>query len=389
MDEIYRERVCALALNAVFGFEPKISRQLADNLGSARAVFGLGKEEIGQIFGPYSKYAPKINDSTLAAAEREYRRLGEEGCYYIAYSEDCYPPLLRECEDPPSGLYVRSASPPEDIFCREAYVSVVGTRDISPYGTEWARRLVGAAAQAPTRPTIVSGFALGVDINAHMAALDNGIPTIAVLPVGIDDVYPRRHRAIAERLAATPGCALVTDYPPGTAAQAFNFLRRNRIIAGMSGSTILVESKLKGGGTMTARLAASYGREVFCLPGRIDDVRSEGCNTLIAEKIAEPIVSLDALPSQLGLGEYSLRRAPDVRTAVERRLASSCTPERIAALQDFAALVRKKRGIQLEELARSLGWNYAEATSAASLLESSGIICVDILQRCSINAGIL
>ena len=383
MDEIYRERVCALALNAVFGFEPKISRQLADNLGSARAVFGLGKEEIGQIFGPYSKYAPKINDSTLAAAEREYRRLGEEGCYYIAYSEDCYPPLLRECEDPPSGLYVRSASPPEDIFCREAYVSVVGTRDISPYGTEWARRLVRAAAQAPTRPTIVSGFALGVDINAHMAALDNGIPTIAVLPVGIDDVYPRRHRAIAERLAATPGCALVTDYPPGTAAQAFNFLRRNRIIAGMSGSTILVESKLKGGGTMTARLAASYGREVFCLPGRIDDLRSQGCNLLIQEKIAESISSLAGFGASLGLGRFNLRRKADVAKMVGERYRHRGDVTDLALITDIAGTVRSYPGITVDEISARLGRPYPEISAMTRLLESDGIISMDLLQRCT------
>ena len=126
---------------------------------------------------------------------------------------------------------------------------------------------------------IVSGLALGVDITAHAAALEGGLPTVGVSPVGIDDVYPRRHVPFVERMCATPGCALVTDYPPGTFPAAFSFIRRNRIIAGLAGSTVLIESRIKGGGMITARLAAGYGRDVFAVPGRIDDIRSQGCKT--------------------------------------------------------------------------------------------------------------
>ena len=126
------------------------------------------------------------------------------------------------------------------------------------YGREFCTRIVRTLAQAPDRPAIVSGLALGVDITAHLAALDAGLPTIAVIPVGIDDIYPPSHRIAAGRIAAAEGSAIVTDYPPGTAPLQINFIRRNRIIAGLSEATVVVESKAKGGSLVTANIAFSY-----------------------------------------------------------------------------------------------------------------------------------
>lgn len=383
-----QETVSALALNRIFGYEPKISKLLIDRLGSAGAIFSKSKDEIELIFGPYSRKAPEITDDALDRAAAELHRLRSRGCDFISITDDAYPTLLKECEDPPAGLYIRSTTAPEAIFPDGPYVSIVGTRDISPYGREWCGRIVHTLAMAPATPAIVSGFAIGVDINAHLAALDAGLPTIAVLPVGIDDVYPRRHRYIAERLVATPGCALVSDYPPGTTAQATNFLRRNRIIAGLSQGTILVESKMQGGGTMTAGLAASYGREVFALPGRIDDPRSQGCNRLIAEKIAEPIHSLGTLQETLGLGRFSRTRKADLAEEISRRLGGKLDEGQTRLLQDTALHIRANRGVTPDEICLALGISYQDAAFATGMLESEGIIVTDLLQRCSINAKI-
>ncbi|MBQ2069136.1 MAG: DNA-processing protein DprA, partial [Bacteroidales bacterium] len=142
------------------------------------------------------------------------------------------PALLKDCSDPPLGLYVRSSSPPEEVFRPRPSVAVVGTRDVSRYGLQWCRKLTGAIAQSPARPVIVSGLAIGVDIAAHLEAIDRGGSTIAVLPTGLDKIYPYRHEAYADRICNSPGSALVSDYPPGTMALKTNFLRRNRIIAG-------------------------------------------------------------------------------------------------------------------------------------------------------------
>ena len=387
MDNDKLSKVSALALNTIFGYEPKFSHNIIDALGSTEEVFRLSRDRLTEIFGPYNRYLGAINPESLAAAEKEYDRLTAQGCRIVSIYDDAYPALLRDCPDAPMALYVRSSTPPEHLFNGRPAVAVVGTRDLSPYGREWCRRIVEAVSQAPSRPVIVSGMAIGVDITAHVAALEYGLPTIGVLPVGIDDVYPRRHAAAAERIASTPGCALVTDYPPGTSPVAFNFLRRNRIIAGMSQGLVLVESKIKGGGMMTARLAAGYGREVVALPGRIDDTRSLGCNTLIKEKTAEPIASLDSLPSQLGLGVYSLRSKAGLETAVRDRLSGIFDAESLEQLVRMALHIKKNRGCGLDEICASTGLGYAEVCKLTGILESEGFISVDLMQRCCIDTN--
>lgn len=383
------ETASTLALNRIFGFKPKISRLLIERLGSANAVFSASEHELEAIFGPHRDERCKITQSALEAAGRELEWLHGSGCTFLPITDDAYPSLLRECEDAPVGLYIRSATPAAGLFPDGPYVSVVGTRDISLYGKEWCTRIVRTLAQAPVRPTIVSGFALGVDITAHLAALDCGIPTIAVIPVGIDDIYPKRHRGIAERLAATPGCAIVSDYPPGTGAQAFNFLRRNRIIAGMSQGTLLIESKIHGGGMMTANLASSYGREVFALPGRIDDLRSMGCNKLIADKVAEPISSIGSLQETLGLGRFSRTRKKDLGEEVRRSFTGQIDDGQIGVLVEAALFIRANRGATIDEICMGTGMDYSKAAYCTGLLESEGFITMDVLQRCSINAKIV
>lgn len=385
MDKELLAKLSAVALNSIFGYEPKFSHRIIDALGSAEAVFALSEDEKRNVFGPYSKYLPLISGDSLEKARTQYEHLTAEGYQIISLYDDEYPSLLRECEDAPMVLYVRSDTPAKDIFNKAPCISVVGTRDISLYGKEWCRRIVGASALAPSRPDIVSGFAIGVDITAHLAALDEGLGTIAVLPVGIDDVYPRRHSLVAQRLAGTPGCALVTDYPPGTCATAFNFLRRNRIIAGMSQATILIESKIKGGGMMTARLASDYGREVFALPGRIDDIRSAGCNLLLREKVAEPVTSLDGLGEALGLGTFGRRKTADILTGIERRYRGTVPDSDVETMRTMAALIKKERGITIDGICASLDAGYGDVARLVVIMENDGIISTDLLQRCSIN----
>lgn len=384
MDRTDYETICGITLNRVFGYEPAAARRLISRFGSPGAVFSQSPSTLDEAFGPWSKYRNAICREELDVSAKELERIRSFGCRFVLIGEPGYPPLLADCEDAPVGLYIRSSVPPEQLWEPKNYVSIVGTRDISPYGKDWTERIVGALSRTEGKPVIVSGFAIGVDITAHLAALAFGLPTVAVIPVGIDSIYPWRHRHVAEKMVQTPGCALVTDFPPGTPPVAFNFLRRNRIIAGMSGATILSESKAQGGGTMTARLAAGYGRELFCLPGRIDDVRSAGCNRLIREKIAEPITDLDALGAQMGLGA-SRKTSP---RSLEERLREAyagtdeSTLERIVRI---ALLIRDRRGITPDEISAGLGIPPGEVAAAVCLLESDGYICTDLLRRCCID----
>ena len=386
MDEKHISKVSAVALNDIFGFEPKFSHRIIDALGSAEAVFSLSESEKISVFGPYSKYLPQINDSSLEAAEKQLDALENDGYGVLTIYDEGYPAALRDCVDAPMVLYVRSSTPPEEIFNRRTAVSIVGTRDISMYGKEWCERIVKTLSQAPDKPMIVSGMAIGVDITAQMAALCFGLPTVGVLPVGINDIYPHRHRVAADKICATPGCAMVTDYPPGTEAMANHFLRRNRIIAGIGQSTILIESKAKGGGMMTCRLSASYGREVFALPGRIDDIRSEGCNLLIKEKVAEPVYSLEELPAALGLGIWNRRQTRGLEDELRDLYSGDMEPEELEKTVRIASLVKKCRGISFDEICESAGMDYADVSRLAGILENDGVINVDLIQRCGINA---
>lgn len=385
MDKDYLSKVSAVALNGIFGYEPKFSHRIIDELGSPEAVFSLSREELGHVFGPCSKYIPLINGASLEKAAAQLERLESEGCSVLGICDDGYPQLLKECEDAPMALYVRSGTDPGKIFNGHPSVSVVGTRDLSPYGREWCTRIIRELAKSPLKPVIVSGLAMGIDITAHMAALACGLPTVAVLPVGIDDVYPRRHSVAAHKISHSPGSALITDYPPGTAPVAFNFIRRNRIIAGLSRATILVESKSKGGGTMTARLAFEYGRDVYALPGRIDDIRSEGCNRLVREKVAETIDSLGELVRSLGLECPVPMQGVLFEEELQRRYGGSADADNIRRI---ALAIRRNRGMNYDELCRECGMGYDTVARLAATLENDGFIETDPVQRCSINSGI-
>ena len=389
MEKDYSEKVCICALNRLLGYEPKVSHSLIGAVGSAQALFKMTREERAAAFGPFSRISPLLEESELKKSEEELDRLADAGCSFITVTDPGYPALLLECEDAPLGLYYRGSSPPEEVFNIRPQIAVVGTRDISLYGKEWCRKIVGSMASAKNKPLVVSGFALGTDITAHLSAMEAGLPTVAVLPTGIDDIYPSRHRAFAGRLAATEGCALVTDYPPGTEPKAINFIRRNRIIAGMCSGTVLVESKLKGGGMITARLASSYDRDVMVLPGRADDPRSQGCNELLREKIAEPVTDTVHFLDVLGLGIPSRRRSAGFEDEVKARYASQLDSGVLSDLLSVAGVIRRRRGITLDEICPEACLPFGTVARYAGMLESDEMICIDLLQRCSINVKIV
>lgn len=253
MDKDHLRLVSAIALNAIFGNEPRIAARIVETFGSAEEIFSLTEQERTEIFGPWSKFSSRLGPASLDAAHKEFLDLSARGINFISiFDTDAYPPLLRECPDAPLLLYVRGDP---SVLLNRHPVSIVGTRDMDSYGRDWCVKAVRALSETPDKPLIVSGLAFGVDITAHLAALSCGLPTVAVIPVGIERIYPASHSVAAGKIIAAGG-AVITDYPPGTVPLPYNFLRRNRIIAGLSAATLLVESRRKGGGMMTARLAS-------------------------------------------------------------------------------------------------------------------------------------
>lgn len=384
----FEEKACLCALSRIFGFEPKTGLALIERMGCASAVFALDKDGLDELLGPYCKQRFQIRQSAVFEAAGELEALAKTGVEFIGWGQEGYPLLLTECPDPPIGLYIKSTTRPQDLWTRPKNIAVVGTRDISPYGKEWCAKVVGGLAETQQKPLIVSGLALGTDICAHRTALEQGLPTIAVMPTGPDAVYPHRHLAFADQLSHTPGCALITDYPPGTSPLPVNFLRRNRIIAGLSHATVLIESKIQGGGMMTARLAFSYDRDVFALPGRVDDLRSQGCNKMIAEKVAEPLVNVEDFIKSIGLDRASASsNRTDLPTMLDSFYRGSVGKDTIREMAALLECIRKNRGSTVEELGVMTGIEYGKTSSLTAMLELDGFISIDLLQRCCIISG--
>ena len=381
----YEETICACALNRIFGFEPKIGLALLEHFGSATEVMRLSKKDQELLLGPHSKYTGMIGPRAMEISAHELDSLANKNICFISQTHEHYPSLLKECEDSPIGIYIRSCTPVESLFKPSQSIAVVGTRDISLYGEEWCQKIVNSLAKSSNKPLIISGLALGTDICAHKTALESGLPTIGVMATGPEQIYPWRHIDFAEHLVNTPGCALITDYPPGTAPLAIHFLRRNRIIAGLSHATLLIESKIRGGGMMTCRLAFSYGRDVYALPGRVDDLRSQGCNLLIREKIAEPITSEKELLKSLGIKAQSSFNKDTTQTSLEKLYSSSVPEDKISQMAMILLNIKKHRGITIEEIAETTHLEYSRTAELVRILETDGFICIDLLQRCTIN----
>ena len=385
--ENFEEKACLCALGKIFGFKPRIALALIEHLGNAREVFKLSRNDLETLLGPHSQYTDAIRKSIVYDSCKELEHYEKQSVDFVGWTDGHYPSLLKECPDAPVGLYVRSRTHVSRLWTPEKSIAIVGTRDVSPYGKEWCTKVVNALADSDQRPAIISGLALGTDICAHKAAVEAGLPTIAVMATGPETVYPYRHKEFAEILCQTPGCALVTDYPPGTAPLAVHFLRRNRIIAGLSDATVLIESKIKGGGMMTARLAFSYSREVFALPGRVDDIRSQGCNSLIKNKIAEPLNSIPELMESLNMTSRRHGARPSDTQILCTTYKNTLADDKILLMSRILTEIRRRRGITLEELAEASGLGYATTAELTAILETDGFITIDLLQRCCINTS--
>ena len=383
MRNYQEETVCMCALNRIFGYEPGIAAALLDNLGSAKAVFGLGKDDIMSIFGPHSKYAGKICLAALDAAWKELEEAARHDTVFIGRNEPSYPALLKECGDSPAGIYVRSLDMENCLSADRDYIAVVGTRRISQYGSDWCRKIVRTLAESGRRVVIVSGLAYGTDITAHTEALRCGLGTIAVMATGTDTIYPAMHYRHAMKIAGTSGSALVSDYPLHTKAIPVNFVRRNRIIAGLSRATILIESGARGGGMITARQAFSYDREIYVLPGRADDPMSAGCNALLRQGTAIPVTSLKDLAEDLG---YTFRTEGKENDApLEAAYARTLGMDTVGEMAEFLLLVKRHGRLSLQDIADMSGMGYRRTAEIAGILQNDGFIAMDLMQRCSIN----
>lgn len=287
MSTLSRETLSAMTLARVSYYHVPAMRQLCLEAGSFAAV--IDNADQLQDLTPEAR---RMLASMLRDRESVERRVEEEAAFaeahgikVLTFMDDDYPRRLAECSDAPIVLFYRGTA---DLNAKRV-VNIIGTRHATQYADDCIRRLVDELHQMCPDILVVSGLAYGVDIMAHRHSLSCGVPTVGVLAHGLDTLYPSAHRDDARRMMTNGG--LLTEHFTHTNADKVNFVRRNRIVAGMADATILVESAERGGGLITCRMANSYGRDVFAYPGRVGDAYSAGCNNLIRQNGARLFTS--------------------------------------------------------------------------------------------------
>lgn len=273
-----------LALQNVPNLGDSSAKKLIRKLGSARAVFNARKESLLKIDGVGSiKLKGLSSKERLLAAEAELNFIEKNNINCSYYQDENYPEKLKHCLDGPILLFSRG----NIALKNKKIISIVGTRRVTTQGITFCEKFIEELA--PLDPVIISGFAYGVDITAQKAAVKNGLQTIGCLAHGLNQIYPKVHERYVSQIEEHGG--FYTDFWSTQDFDRNNFLKRNRIIAGLSEATVVIESAEKGGSLVTADIANSYDREVFAVPGRPTDSQSKGCNNLIKSQKAHLLTS--------------------------------------------------------------------------------------------------
>jgi len=279
-----------IAFASLRSLTPALAEEILARLGSEKQFFELTSDQLAASLGFRNRLLDKaVRDKALDEAVNEATFISRNNIRALYFTDPDYPRRLLECDDAPLMLYTLG-----DCDLNNArFVSIVGTRHSTAYGSAFVEDLVNGLADKCADPIIIiSGLAYGIDVAAHRAALAAGLPTIGVLAHGLNTIYPASHRDIAARMIRSGGM-LLTDYRSCDAIHKGNFLARNRIVAGLCDCLVVAESDSHGGALVTARLASAYSRDVFALPGRITDRYSRGCNGLISSCVASLVTSAD------------------------------------------------------------------------------------------------
>ena len=284
-----------IALSIVPGIGGVLARNLVAYVGSVDAIFAESTKSLQKIPGIGEINAHRIKDKSLfQQAEKEILFIEKNGIQPWFYTDKDYPRRLKNCTDAPILIYTKGK-----MNLNSTYVlSIVGTRNATNYGKQVCEELIQQISERNYNVLIVSGLAYGIDIQAHKAALKFGLPTVGVVAHGLDKLYPSLHTETARKMTENGG--LVSDFQSGTKIDPSNFIRRNRIVAGLADATLVVESAEKGGALITAEIASSYNRDVFAFPGRAGDIYSKGCNQLIRNNGANLIEGIDDLEFFMG-----------------------------------------------------------------------------------------
>ena len=350
---IHDERAYWVVLNMATGIGPVRFQRLLEICGGARGAWQASDLELAAA-GLERRTADSLRRlRQRTSPEAVARRLAQLGIRVVTLLDDEYPCNLRQVADAPPVLFVRGSLRPGDSQA----VALVGTRRATAYGRAVAERLARDLAGAGV--TIVSGLAKGVDTSAHLATLEAGGRTLAVLGNGLDQVYPPENGALARRIAENDRGALVSEFAPGVPPDAVNFPRRNRIISGLSRATVIVEAGERSGALITADFALEQGREVLAVPGSILNAMSVGANQLLRQG-ATPVTCAGDILEALG--------APAAATLTRTDEVPDVSPPEATL---WRALSGEPR--HADDLARTLGLSPGEVAATLTLLEVKGL----------------
>lgn len=346
-----------LTLRFIPGLGNVACKNLIGRFGSPGAVFRAGAKELLEIEGIREDTAERITKrqcSTDPAGVLE--AVTRQGARIVAYTDPNYPPALREIHDPPVLLYLKGC----DIPSRVLFVGVVGSRSPTPYGLKAAERIGQGLARRGLG--VASGLAKGIDSAAHWGCLEGRGFALAVLGTGIDVLYPESNKKLYHRVLEKG--AVVTEFPPGTPPEPWNFPVRNRIISGLSRAVVVVEATLKSGSLITASLALEQGRDVFAVPGSVHSFKSQGCHSLIKQG-ATLVENADDILKELGLNDGHHAKTDTFKEAVLPPMEEK-EKTVFGLLGDYA--------VHIDEIAREGRLEPGEVSSILTKMELKGLI---------------
>jgi len=345
-----------IALSYVPGTGVKTGRGLLEKYGSATTVFRTSLKELRHAEGIGETRVKAFRDAAiLEQAEKEWNYIQKNNVKLLCYGLD-YPKRLQQCVDAPLLLYYAGNI---DLEATRT-VAIIGTRKHTDYGLKLTEELVDGLLSLEN-VIVISGLALGIDAIAHKRAVHNCIPTIGVLGHGLDRIYPFNHKQLAGQMMENGG--LLTEFPSGTLPDRNNFPMRNRIVAGLSDVTVVIESGLSGGALITAHMANGYNREVAAFPGRVNDSRSAGCNELIRNNVAAMITKFEDLAELMNWN----RSKPKT---MQKQLFVTLTDDE----QRIIDLLQVKETVHADELFHHSGLPSSKLAATLLQLEMQGLV---------------
>ena len=347
-----------IALTLVPNIGDVHAKALVNIYGSAEAIFKAKKKELDIIEGIGTVRARSIKDFTdFSSSEAEIKFIEKYKISPLFITDENYPKRLLNCYDSPALLYYRGIV---DLNSSRI-ISIVGTRNNSDYGKMVCEKFI-EELQAEN-VIVVSGLAFGIDTIAHKAALKNNLQTVAVLAHGLDRIYPQQNKALAKQITGQGG--LLTEFISNTNPDKQNFPKRNRIVAGICDAVIVIESGKKGGSLITAELGNGYNKDVFAIPGRTSDTKSEGCNYLIKNNKAALINSAEDFIEMMNWSP-----APKPAAKKQRELFIELTPEEKIVVD----ILQLQESIQIDELYFKSGLSSSAVATALLMLEMQNVV---------------